>query len=44
MMMLLPLQFDYSFWKDSNMTNWGNEFWCFIKVDGRWKITGIVYS
>ncbi|TCO21617.1 hypothetical protein EV200_107213 [Pedobacter psychrotolerans] len=33
--MLLPTQFDYYYyyWKDSNMTNWGENFGIYISDD-----------
>lgn len=36
--------FDYSFWYDGKMTDWGREIWTLLKIDGKWKITSITYS
>lgn len=35
---------DYSFWADNKMTNWGGKYLTLIKRDGKWKITGVIYS
>ncbi|WP_042722617.1 nuclear transport factor 2 family protein [Flavobacterium sp. B17] len=36
--------FDYSFWIDNHMKNYGKEFWHLIKTDGKWKIISVVFS
>lgn len=36
--------FDYSFWYDNKMLNWGKEIWTLIKVYGTWKITSVNFS
>ncbi len=38
------LSFDYSFWFDGKKSNWGKESWGLIKVDGKWKITSVLFS
>jgi hypothetical protein len=35
---------DYSFWANNKMTNWGSKYLALIKRDGKWKITGVIYS
>ena len=35
---------DYSFLSEDKMTNYGKEFWLLIKVNGKWKITSLIYS
>jgi hypothetical protein len=35
---------DYSFWANGRMTNWGSKYLTLIKRDGKWKITGVIYS
>ena len=41
---IASVTFNYSFWFNNKMTNWGREIWHLIKVDGKWKITSVVYS
>ncbi|WP_346985880.1 nuclear transport factor 2 family protein [Chryseobacterium sp. POE27] len=36
--------FDYSFWVDNQMKNYGKEFWHLIRADGEWKIISVVFS
>ncbi|MCJ7935508.1 MAG: nuclear transport factor 2 family protein [Chryseobacterium sp.] len=36
--------FDYSFWYDGKMENWGKEIWTLMKVNGAWKITSVSFS
>lgn len=36
--------FDYSFWHDGKMLNWGKEIWTLIKTDSKWKITSVSFS
>jgi hypothetical protein len=35
---------DYSFWANNKMTNWGSKYLALIKRDGKWKITGVIFS
>lgn len=35
---------DYSFWANNKMTNWGGKYLSLIKREGKWKITGVIYS
>lgn len=41
---IASVTFDYSFWVDNKMTNWGKECWHLIKINGKWEITGIIFS
>lgn len=36
--------FDYSFWYDGKMENWGKEIWTLMKINGVWKITSVTFS
>ncbi|MBK1895896.1 nuclear transport factor 2 family protein [Chryseobacterium paridis] len=36
--------FDYSFWYDGKMSNWGKEIWTLMKINGAWKITSVTFS
>ncbi|EJL72703.1 Cif family virulence factor [Chryseobacterium populi] len=36
--------FDYSFWYDGKMSNWGKEIWTLMKINGSWKITSVTFS
>ena len=36
--------FDYSFWYDGKMENWGKEIWTLMKIHGQWKITSVTFS
>lgn len=36
--------FDYSFFEENTVTNWGSESWHLIKAEGKWKIVSIIYS
>lgn len=36
--------FDYSFWKNGEKQNWGQESWGLIKTKGQWKITSVIFS
>ncbi|WDF45358.1 hypothetical protein PQ459_10665 [Chryseobacterium sp. KACC 21268] len=42
--MIASVTFGYSFYQDSTMTNWGNEYWHLIKAEGKWKIASMIYS
>lgn len=41
---LASVNFDYSFWIDGKKSNWGKESWGLIRIDGRWKITSVLFS
>lgn len=36
--------FDYTFWSEDSMENWGKEYWQLVKVGGKWKISSILFS
>ncbi|MDQ1089575.1 hypothetical protein [Siphonobacter sp. SORGH_AS_1065] len=36
--------FDYEYWNDGKMTNWGKEFWHLIKMDNEWKMVSVIFS
>lgn len=36
--------FDYTFWSEDAMINWGKEYWQLVKVGGKWKISSILFS
>ena len=36
--------FDYSFWENNEKINWGKESWGLIKINGHWKIIGVIFS
>lgn len=36
--------FDYTFWSEDSMINWGKEYWQLVKVNGKWKISSILFS
>ncbi|MBP2616151.1 nuclear transport factor 2 family protein [Chryseobacterium jejuense] len=36
--------FDYSFWYNGKMENWGKEIWTLMKINGIWKITSVTFS
>lgn len=38
------VNFDYSFWYNNKMLNWGKEIWTMVKVYGNWKITSVIFS
>ena len=35
---------DYSFWADGKMTNWGCKYLGLININGKWKITSVIFS
>lgn len=35
---------DYSFWGNNKIMNWGSKYLLLIKIDGKWKITSVIYS
>ncbi len=41
---IASVTFDYSFYEDNKMSNWGNEYWHLIKARGKWKIVSVIYS
>ncbi|WP_431295137.1 hypothetical protein [Pedobacter sp. P26] len=41
---IASVTFDYSFWNENAITNWGSEYWQLIKVKGKWKIVSVIYS
>lgn len=41
---IASVTFDYSFWSEDSMTNWGKEYWQLVKANGRWKISSIIFS
>ena len=38
------VNFDYSFWENAKMQNWGREIWTMVKFNNRWKITSVLFS
>lgn len=36
--------FDYSFWKNNEKINWGKESWGLVKINGKWKISSVIFS
>ncbi|MEE9361154.1 MAG: hypothetical protein V3U92_00985 [Cellulophaga sp.] len=38
------ISFDYSFHKDTEIKNWGKEYWTLLKVDEQWKITSVLWT
>ncbi|MDC6366972.1 MULTISPECIES: YybH family protein [Flavobacteriaceae] len=36
--------FDYGFFGNDKLSNWGKESWMLIKQNGQWKITSVNYS
>ncbi len=38
------INFDYSFHKESEIKNWGKEYWTLLKVDEQWKITSVLWT
>lgn len=41
---IAAVTFDYSFWKNKVKSNWGKESWGLVKINGRWKITSVLFS
>ncbi|MEP7095526.1 MAG: hypothetical protein ABI793_15805, partial [Flavobacterium sp.] len=41
---IASVTFDYSFWSEDSMTNWGKEYWQLVKADGKWKISSVIFS
>lgn len=38
------VSFDYTFWMNGQIYNWGSEYWTMIKKDNVWKITSVIFS
>lgn len=38
------VNFDYSFWYNYKMLNWGKEIWTLVKIYGNWRITSVNFS
>jgi len=38
------ISFDYAFFVNSNILNWGREYWSLMQVNGEWKITSVTWS
>ena len=38
------ISFDYSFYSDTSMMQWGHEKWNLVYVDDKWLITDVIYS
>jgi hypothetical protein len=41
---IASVTFDYSFWRKGKMLNWGTEHWGMVRIDGKWKISSVVFS
>lgn len=41
---IASVNFDYSFWFNHKMLNWGKEIWTLVKINGVWKITTVLFS
>lgn len=41
---IAAVTFDYSFWKSKIKRNWGKESWGLVKINGKWKITSVLFS
>ncbi|WP_185963148.1 hypothetical protein [Flavobacterium gawalongense] len=41
---IASVTFDYSFWKNKIKKNWGKESWGLVKINGKWKITSVLFS
>lgn len=42
--MIASIDFDYSFFSDGNMKQWGHQKWNLVNSNGKWLITNAVYS
>lgn len=42
--LLAFISFDYSFWSNGNIFQWGNENWSLVFAENKWFITGVNYS
>lgn len=42
--LLAFISFDYSFWSNGTVIQWGNEHWSLVFAENRWFITGVNYS
>ncbi|PQA60419.1 hypothetical protein [Siphonobacter curvatus] len=38
------VSFDYQYWNNGKITNWGKEYWTLVKMNGTWKIVNVVFS
>lgn len=38
------ISFDYSFFLDGEVQNWGKEYWNLLKVENEWKITSVLWT
>lgn len=38
------VSFDYTFWMNGQIYNWGSEYWTMIKKNNEWKITSVIFS
>lgn len=38
------VNFDYSFWDNNKMQNWGREIWTMVKFNQQWMITSVLFS
>lgn len=41
---IATVMFDYGFFGNDHLSNWGKESWMLIKQEGKWKITAVNYS
>ncbi|NOU45665.1 MAG: hypothetical protein HOO86_01230 [Bacteroidales bacterium] len=41
---IASVTFDYSFWDNKKKINWGKESWGLVKINGKWKITSVIFS
>jgi hypothetical protein len=41
---IASVTFDYSFWENKKKLNWGKESWGLVKINGKWKITSVIFS
>lgn len=41
---IASVTFDYSFWSEDLMTNWGKEYWQLVRINGQWKISSVIFS
>ena len=41
---IATITFDYGFFVNNQLSNWGKESWMLIKQDNKWKITAVNYS
>lgn len=41
---IASVYFDYCFLENGKKINWGAENWSLVKINGSWKITGVIFS